>query len=232
MLKKSLSIIMCLAMLFVFGTSSALAENKSTETMLNMDSIEIEVDYESAQINDDGTTTYDVSNAKDVALSYGIDDAKSVKVTIFNENQNELNFMPQAASYNSIYIDNIIKSGEGCGTEEITRNTAINRKNKKIDKEITLIGTVSNEYSLNVEAGINVEVASISSAVGFNVSKTWSMSDNTIVSLEPNESVTVYAYPLYNFYQFDVMKNPLWGSAKNVGSGSAYKCKGFCTVIQ
>ena len=93
-----------------------------------------------------------------------------------------------------------------------------------------MTGTVSNTYSLSVESGIDVEVASISAAVGFDVTAEWSMSDSTEVDLEPGETVNVKAIPLYDIYSYDVYYSSFWTGNKKIGTGTAVETVGFCTV--
>ena len=104
--------------------------------------------------NADGTVTYDILNAADLAMAWGIDesDIKEVKYVAFNR-IDESHPAPRA----SISIENIEGPFEACGVDLIARNSATNYTNKTITKNITLTGTVSNSYSLSNEIGIDVK---------------------------------------------------------------------------
>lgn len=222
MVKKICAVALCS---FMLTASSALPVMASDTKNVEIAPVEIQVDYTSEKSNIDGTSTYDVINADEVAAFYGIDNPKEVKVTTFNKESKPI------PAPRSIYINNVKAPKAACGAKEITRNSAVNNSNKTITKTITLTGGVSNTYSTSVEGGLNVEVASISAAVGFDVTDSWEMSDSTEVVLQPRETVSVTAYPLYDVYRFDVINDPIFGGPEKIGYGDAFECKGFCTVI-
>ncbi|MGN6710421.1 hypothetical protein [Anaerocolumna jejuensis] len=113
--------------------------------------------------------------------------------------------------------------------------TAINSSSKKIDKTITISGSASNTYSTSVNGGIELGgdvKASISKTVGFDVTLSTSLSDETTIhNMAPHSSVTVKAYPIYDNYSFDIMSDTILGADKRIGFGSAGKVTGMYTVV-
>lgn len=225
-MKKFFCAFLSLIMLLSLPIPTYAAENNNADQQYA--SIDVELDYDSAVDNADGTTTYDVLNVDELAILWGLDieEVKEIKYVSFAETE-ETFPMPRA----SIVIDNVSGPSEACGVKKICENSATNNSNKTVTKDITLTGSVSNTYSLSVESGIEVEVVTISSAVGFDVTYSWTMSDSTQVDLAPGESVTVTAFPLYDIYEFDVYKSSFWTGTTKVGTGTAYETTGFCTVI-
>ena len=136
-------------------------------------------------------------------------------------------------------MDNITGPYLACGTDTIVKVSAANNLDKTITKIITLTGTISNTYSQKLDEGVKIDVVKISAAVGFDVTKSWSISDSTgveleptEVDLEPGEIVTVTAMPLYDVYSYDVMKTRLFQDPIKVGYGTAYETVGFCTIVE
>ena len=170
-MKKVLSGLLSVVMIFSMTVSSFAYELPNEEPQFIM--IDVELDYDSAEVNADGTVTYDIANLEDLSSVWGIDASsiKSAKYVAISQSKDTYP-SPQAA----ITIENISGPNAACGVKEICRNSATNHFTKPITKDITLTGTVSNTYSLSVESGIDVEVASISAAVGFDVTAEWSMS--------------------------------------------------------
>ena len=224
-MKKILSGLLSVVMIFSMTVSSFAYELPNEEPQFIM--IDVELDYDSAEVNADGTVTHDIVNLEDLSSVWGIDASsiKSAKYVAISQSKDTYP-SPQAA----ITIENISGPNAACGVKEICRNSATNHFTKPITKDITLTGTVSNTYSLSVESGIDVEVASISAAVGFDVTAEWSMSDSTTVDLEPGETVNVAAMPLYDVYSYDVYQSSFWTGNKKIGTGNAMETVGFCTV--
>ena len=224
-MKKLLSVLLSVIMAFSIATTTFASELPNIEPQFTM--IDVELDYDTAVVNADGSITYDILNIEELSSLWGINasEIKSAKYVAINRSE-EVYPSPQA----SISIENVSGPKEACGVKKIARNSATNHYDKPITKNITLTGTVSNTYSLSVESGIDVEVASISSSVGFDVTAEWSMSDSTEVELAPGETVTVDAYPLYNVYTYDVYQSSFWGGRTKVGTGVASETVGFCTV--
>lgn len=225
-MKKLICMALSLTMIFSLAMTSYAADTSNTKPQY--ETVEVSLDYESAVMNADGTTTYDVLNADELATLWGLDanEIKEIKYVAFPETKESLP-TPRA----SIVIDNVTGPREGCGVKKICENSATNHYDHTVNKDITLTGSVSNTHTLSVESGIDVEVASISSAVGFDVTKSWTMSDSTNVDLAPGETVTVTAYPLHDIYEFDVFKSSIWTGKTKVGTGTAYNTTGFCTVV-
>ena len=225
-MKKFICVLLSFIMLLSLPLHSYAAEDSSK--IQQYESVELELDYNSAVSNADGTTTYNVLNTEELANLWGmrVDEVKEIKYVAFAKA--EENFPNPRAS---VFIDNVSGPNAACGVKKICENSATNNLNKNVIKDITLTGSVSNTYSLSVESGIEVEVVSISSAVGFDVTYSWTMSDSTQVELAPGESVTVTAFPLYDIYEFDVYRSSFWTGTTKVGSGLAYETTGFCTVV-
>lgn len=226
-MKKFISTLLCITTTLSLSISASAYE-KPNNTSLNA-TLEVELNYDSAVKNIDGTVTYDILNLNELAAAWGmnINEIKSAKYVEFDRVEESIT-APRA----SISIENIWGPGGSCGIKKIAENSAVNNSNKTITKNITLTGTVSNTYSLSVESGIDVEVASISSAVGFDVTAEWSMSDSTEVELAPGESVTVTAMPLYDVYTYSVYKNSFWTGKQKVGTGEARETIGFCVITR
>ena len=224
-MNKLLSVLFSVMMIFSMTSQSFAGELPKEEPQLIM--VAMELDYENAVANEDGSITYDIVNLDELSSAWGINisDIKSAKYVAFNQDK-EAYPSPQA----TITIKNVFYRDEACGTRVICRNQATKRLEKPVTKDITLTGTVSNSYSLDVESGVDVDVTTISAAVGFDVTESWSMSDNTHVDLEPGETITVEAFPLYEVYSFDVYQSSIWTGNEKVGSGDALQTVGFCTI--
>lgn len=231
-MKKSITFILIIGFLFVMSTMT-FANNSYYNDDESIEMIGIEIDYSSPKILKEGSIEYDVKNKEQIAefLEIDIDKIRNIKITrpnyiIKEYNLNNSDITPFA----NIYIANITGPRQACGSKRICENSAVNYAKEPVMKTITLSGTVSNSHSLNVEGGIDVEIASISAAVGFNVERSWTMTDSTEVELEPGQRVTVVAFPYWDVYSFDVMQSSIWGD-KKVGYGDAMETFGFCTVV-
>ena len=220
MIKKLFVAVMCSIILLGAGSKTVEASEKDTVP------VEVQIDYSSRQDNPNGTTSYNVINAEDVASQYGVSNPKEVKLTYFNREDKNV------PSPRSTYLSNLIYEGEACGTQQIARASSYNSSNKTVTKTISLSGTVSNSYSTNIGGSVGISSSSISAGVGFDVTASWTQSDSTQVTLAPKESVTVYGYELFDCYSFDIINDPLFGGAEVVGYGNAFRCVGMCTIVE
>lgn len=230
-MKKNTIFALIMAFLFVMTTMAFVNNGYYNDESIEM--IDIEIDYSSQKILKDGSIEYDVKNKEQVAdfLEIDIDKIRNIKITkpnyiIKESNLNNSDITP----FTNIYIANITGPRQACGSKRICENSAVNHAKDPVVKTITLSGTVSNSHSLSVDAGIDVEIASISAAVGFNVERSWTMTDSTQVELEPGQRVTVVAFPYWDVYSFDVMQSSIFRD-KKVGYGNAMETFGFCTVV-
>lgn len=237
-IKKFYAIILAFLVLFNFASSSsiALAADKATKNFtpsLNVN----EVEYLK-----DGSIRYPVSNLDDLADYLGIDkySIKSAEVTYFtNENNTFSNtYKPKAMPLGVTigwYIDDVIGPLEAYGAISFATQTAFNRSSRVIDKTITISGSASNTSSYSVNRGIEIGgdvKATISSSVGFDVTSTVTLSDETTIKdMAPNSSVTVTAYPIYDSYNFDIMTDVLFGTDERIGFGNASEVVGMYTVV-
>lgn len=155
-MKKIISALLSIMMIFSMATTSFASELPNEEPQFIV--IDMELDYDTAVVNADGTVTYDILNFEELSAAWGIDASsiKSAKYVAINQSKDSYP-SPQAA----ITIENISGPNAACGVKEICRNSATNRYTKPITKDITLTGTVSNTYSLSVESEIEATSTSI-----------------------------------------------------------------------
>lgn len=206
--------------MFLLSLSLIMVLMFSTIANANTDFVP-EIDYSSEEIMEDGAKTYDILN-KDEALNFfGIDEAKEIKVTLLPKE--ELGEIPTQRFW-GYQIINVRGPFQACGRNEFTRNSTTNNSPYTIRKAMTVSGSASNSYSVNV--GIDADI--ISAELGFDVTRTVSLSDSTDVELRPGQSVTVYGYPLLNTYNFDARSN--WDHS--ISRGSASEVVGVCTVVR
>lgn len=222
-MKKIFKINKAISFLFIMLLIITNSANMYAEKGV-IDEPEIKIDYNTKQINPNGTTTYEVKNAKEIAESKNIEYNQDVKVnvTLFNDSkdyQEIQNIQPKL--FEKIY--NIKGPYNNCGAKAITQNDAYNSSNKTVNKSIALTGGVENSFSANV--GIKADI--VSASLGFDVTKSWTMTDTTTVNLEPYERVTVVAYPLRQTYTYDIKR-----FNSKIGTGEANKITGFCTVVK
>lgn len=219
--KKFLAITMCVFLMLAGSVTTSMAAD------VQPSQVHVQVDYSSAKLNADGSTTYDVVNSKQVAAFYGIDHPKKVTYTQLKEEKDAI-----ILSNSSTFLSDVTGPHKACGSSEITRSDSVNNTSQTIISTIILTGSVSNTYSTHLDAGINLDVASISAGVGFDVTKTLQISTETQVNVLPGQIVTVHAYPNYDVYHYNVMKRSWLGHTENAGYGEASKCVGFCTVTE
>ena len=137
-MKKLLSVLLSIIMVFSMTITSFASEVPNEVPQFTM--IEVELDYDNAVENADGTVTYDILNLEELASAWGINasDIKVAKYVAINRSE-ESYPSPRA----SITIENVSGPREACGVNEVARNSAVNHLDKPITKTITLTG----EYS-------------------------------------------------------------------------------------
>lgn len=208
----------------LLSTGSVQMEQDEPQTY----GVDMELDQAGARENADGTVTYTILNVEELATAWGLDADKVKEMTYTSTVQAGEEFPTPRAT---ILVDNVTGPRSACGIQKICECAATNASGHTVTQTITLEGSVSNTYTTSVESGVSVEVATISAAVGFDVTASWTMTVSAELELEPGESATVMAFPLYDLYQFDVYKKSFWGTVTEVGSGIAYHTVGFCTVV-
>ena len=75
-MKKTLSVLLSVMMVFSMTVTSFAYESPNEEPLFIM--IDVELDYDSAEVNADGTVTYDIVNLEELSSAWGID-ASSIK---------------------------------------------------------------------------------------------------------------------------------------------------------
>ena len=196
------------------------------------DTVQVEIDYASAQYNEEGTTCYDILNVEELASAWGmvpekVREMKFVALPVQEENVELYGASPMGL-FSRIEIQNVRALGQVCLNKIIAEQITQNMTSKTITKEIEISASTSHSYTTSVQSGINVEVSSISSAVGFDVVETLTITDRTVVELGPGESVEIVAVPLCSAYQFDIYQWKLLAGTNHVGNGYAYQVIGLC----
>lgn len=209
------------------GSTEKQAENVTTPAAVLVKTIatSIQADQSTGNENDDGTVTYQITNGEEVAASLGVDHPKEVTLTLFDQES-----QPVSKS-ESDFIANITGPETVCGSISAARNSSANQSDNTVVNNVEAKGDVANGYVIDMDQGENPDVQSVSKAVGFDVTKQWQMSDPVQWALAPGETITMQEYPYYEEYHFDVMEHKLFGASKKMGSGTAYRCIGFCRVV-
>lgn len=237
-MKRLISLMMAVCFLFgaiVFGGGRVFAQEAENVDDFSGRTVNVEIDYTNAQHNEDGTTYYDILNVEEMAEAWGIepDKVREMKFVALpaQEDAADAYGASPAGLFSRIEIQNVTALGNLCLNRIVAQEIAQNMSSQTITKEIEISASVSHTYTTNVEAGIDVEVSSISSAVGFDVTTTLTITDRTIVELEPGEAVEVIAVPSCNSYQFEVYQWKLFSGTSYVGSGYAHQVVGFCITV-
>jgi hypothetical protein len=79
---------------------------------------------------------------------------------------------------------------------------------------------------LITETGISAEV--VSATLGFNVTKTYTVSDTYSIQVPKGRTYKITAHPVFLVYDFEVWYDPIFGSDYRVGVGNALKPIGVC----
>lgn len=116
----------------------------------------------------------------------------------------------------------ITGSGEVCGTTPIRRSY--------YQGPATTTMTVTESVSARWSATGGISASGVSAGVGFDVTKTYTVSDSYQVTVPAGKTAEVVAYPMYYVVYFDVWTNPVIGDAYKSGSGWAMKPSGVCFV--
>ena len=195
-----------------------------SESTENMRDIEPVLDYDSARENPDGTVTYDLLNADEVADFFGEENAVSVKYTVIDQ-------PPYTGPAPKAYeITNITYIGAMVGKPECARTSSYNATGSTISKTLTVTGIASNTNSVTMYAGGTIADATVSAALGFDVTYSMQVSDTTTVELPPYKTVTVVGYPRHHVYRYDIANNKGIFGYEEAGNGIAKQVYGMFTV--
>ena len=237
-MKKWISMIMVCCVLL--GTvmfsgiySSAVeieSEDVSCQTMVN-----VEIDYASAQYNDDGTIFYDILNVEEMAEVWGIAPEKVRQMKLLSFTAQEHSFedygVSPAGLFNRIEIRNVVYRGQSCWDRIVVDEIVQNYSSATVTRTKELSASVAHTYTINVEAGVEVDGATLGSALGFAVTETVTVTDTISVELGSGESVEIIAVPLCNTYAFDVYEWKLFSGTNYVGYGYAHQVVGLCVTV-
>lgn len=235
---KRIISVFCIAMMtFVlvvpaFAVGTVSDENIMLSEIEHIVSVDVVVDYASAEYGENGEIYYDVINVEELASAYDIDPEKirAMKYVALPVEEDTYGVSP-ARIFKRTDIVNVQNIGNVCLNNIVAQQSASNHLSVPVTKSITISATMSNTYRVSVESGVDVEGSTISEAVGFDVSYSLTVSDVTEVVLQPGESVTIVATPYCEMYSFDIEQWKLFNGTKLVGSGYAYRVIGFCTTV-
>jgi hypothetical protein len=190
-----------------------------------------------------GDIKYSILNLDELKKYLGLNrKVLSANAIFFSDTSNNsidtAQYVSASTLYWGQYLTNIIGPNVGYGLNIVGEQTAFNNASYPIDKTITISTTVSNTYSTQISSGIEIGTSglkgTISSSVGFDVGYSQTYSDSTTINdMAPFTSVTVKAYPIYNFYNFNIWAYvfPDSTNARYVGLGSAGQVIGLYTVV-
>lgn len=225
-MRKLVILVLVLAMTLSTSSIQVKAEtvNKESNNTILCNGMVVEFDYNDVTYNDDGTITYGVLNADEIAETFGIEDAKDVKYTL-PKIKEEVSVKQSRRFYGYTFIQTFRRNAYS--NYPFAVQTAHNDSDLVVEKEITLSGTVANEYGKSLENGFTIDAAEVSYNVGFNVTDSWTVSDVTKVTLQPKQSIQILAYE--NFA--DIGYNLYLGSYY-VGICEVLEYLGFVTITR
>ena len=237
-MKKLISMIMVSCILFgtvLFGGVSGFAVEVETEEMSQPMTVDVELDYSNALLNDDGTVFYDILNVEELAEALGVapENVRQMKFLSFpvQGNNSEDYGVSPAGLFSRIEIQNVVPQGQVCWHQLVVDEIVRNDSSATVTRTKQLSATVSHTYTTNVETGIVVDGATLGSALGFSVTDTVTVTDTISIELEPGEAVEIIAVPLCQAYSFDVYQWKLFQGTSKVGEGMAYQAIGLCVTV-
>ena len=223
-MKKIKMLILCIVVCIANIGCVYASQNNSEDTFSANGDIEPILDYDSAQENPDGTVTYEVLNADEVAEFLGEDDAISVKYTVIVQPE-------YSGPVPRVYeIINVTYVGSMVGNLPCAQAEGYNATNMTISKTLTLSGIASNTNSVTMYAGGTIGNATVSAAVGFDVTYSMQVTDSTTVSLPSRKTVKATGYPRYHAYRYDIANNKGIFGYEEAGDGIAKQVYGMYTV--
>ncbi|WP_369802241.1 DUF6426 family protein, partial [Geobacillus sp. B4113_201601] len=117
------------------------------------------------------------------------------------------------------YLKNITTS-EACGIEIIRQST--------FKGPSTATMSVKQGVSATWSSNTNISAETVSATLGFNVTKSYEVTDTYQIRVPAGKTYTIIARPYYKVYNFDVWYDPLIGWDSKVGYGYAAKPVGVC----
>ena len=207
----------------MFSLSGALAcfgpetsVNEDEKNLVLEDVIPV-LDMETAVENEDGTVTYQVVNAQEVAAFFGKDQVMEVSYT---------EIVPPED------LENTFDEGEGISvagnmTEKLPcfEMTGDNQTDQEIKKEMPGNARLSNDYD-----GDPQEAQALSEALGFDVEQTFEISYETIAVVPAHETVDASSYGRYQVYRYDMEEGTISGIFGS-GQGTVKQVCGMYTVV-
>lgn len=77
-------------------------------------------------------------------------------------------------------------------------------------------------------ANVGVSAEEVSTGLGFNVTKSYEVSDTYQIQVPTGKTYTIVARPFFQYYTYEVWYDPLIGFDYKAGNGNAYKPIGVC----
>lgn len=232
----SLIIVSCVLMgTVLFGNVPVSAIETEEENAPFQVTVDVEIDYTSAQYNDNGTVYYDILNVEEVAEAWGVTPEKVRQMKFLSvaeqENDTENYGVSPAGLFSRIEIQNVALMGNSCMMQVVIDEYVQNYSSATVTRTKEISATISHTYTTSLEVGIEVDGATLSSALGFGITESVTVTDTISVELAPGESVEIFAVPLCQVYEFDVYQWKLFQGTNYVGEGIAYQVIGLCVTV-
>lgn len=193
-------------------------------------------DYESKESelisSDLGNTVYEISNLEKAA--------EDLNVPLVNEEGEELIGLAysytntdaetdigvedsiEVAAGSGLYVK-VTGTGEACGTELI--------RSSYYKGPSTATMKISEGVTASFNASVSVSAKIVTSGVGFNVSKSYTVEDTYTIKIPSGKTYNIKARPILLTKNFQVWHDPLIGWDTKKGSGSAHKPIGVCFSV-
>jgi hypothetical protein len=114
-----------------------------------------------------------------------------------------------------VHYTHVTYEGQVCGTSVVQSVSG--------NGPVTLILAVSKGISSTYSATATVNVGDLSGALGFSVTKSYTITDTARYTVPSGKFGVIEAYPLYDEYSFDISV-----VGNTYGSGYALKPVGIC----
>lgn len=129
---------------------------------------------------------------------------------------------PPAIAPRALYLK-ITHTGEACGQELIRSSYYQGPSTAKM----SISEGVTAQWSTNFEVDAQV----VSSAVGFTVTKNFTVTDDYTIAVPAGKTYNIKAYPIYLVKNFEIWNDPIIGWDTLKGSGYASKPIGVCFAV-
>lgn len=237
-MKKTLSLILTVCTLLgavVYGGAPVVAEGAVDGIAASAVMVDVEIDYSTAQHNENGTIYYDILNVEELANAWGLSPEKVREMKFLaipaQDEFGDVYGVSPTGLFSRIEIQNITSLGQSCRMQVVVDEWVQNYSSATITRSKELSATVSHTYATSVETGIEVEGVTIGNALGFDITREVTVTETITVEVEPGESVEIIAVPLCNGYEFDVYEWRLFAGTNYVGNGYAYQVIGLCVTV-